>query len=206
MTDTSSDADVSRCPSCDSEVGEDAVLCISCGYHLQKGAHLEVDSRRERRHWLGFITSQNAVVLFSGAGALLGVSLAVVLGSMYGTGMAFEMGIYIFVGLVLGTVIGGGIGFVVSSRLPDASAEGASEQLMGGLFTLIGGFMVCGIGIVSFGVLNDAESRGGPVTLPKIAIAVYELLGKWGVLAGMVGVGMVLIVLGVRAMMPGKGD
>ena len=30
-----------RCPECDAGLPEGAVLCVSCGYHLEKGKHLK---------------------------------------------------------------------------------------------------------------------------------------------------------------------
>jgi len=137
---------------------------------------------------------------------MLGILSALVLGILDGSGvMSFEMGIYVFVGLVLGTVIGGGIGFGLSPFLPGASAETSSEQLIGGLFRVIGGFMVTGVGLVSFGVFSEMDAGGsGPERMPKVAIALYELSGKWGVLVVMGAAGITLIVLGVRAMLPSK--
>lgn len=31
----------SKCPSCNQTLGEDAVICLNCGYHTQDGTHLE---------------------------------------------------------------------------------------------------------------------------------------------------------------------
>jgi hypothetical protein len=118
---------------------------------------------------------------------------------VFGAISMFEVGVNVFVGAVLGTALGGAIGYGLSPLLPRASSEIASEQLMGGLFRVIGGFMFVGVGIVSFGALHNTS---GPTWLPKIAIAIYTVLGEWGVLVILVGAGLLLIILGIRAMLP----
>jgi hypothetical protein len=162
---------------------------------------------RKRRYLWGILHGGNALALCAGAGVLLGTLLAVVLGILFGSGtgpdMGFEMGIYIFAGVVLGTAIGGGIGYVLSSILPNASSESVSEQLTGGLFRVIGGFMITGIGIVSFGVFDGMEANGiAPGRMFAIALLLYELVGKWGVLVIIGGAGVSMIVFGIRAMIP----
>jgi hypothetical protein len=112
--------------------------------------------------------------------------------------MVFELGIYVFVGAVLGIALGGGIGFVLSPFLPRASTSNASDQL-GGMLRVIGGLLVTGVGIVSFGALYGRKPSG---TNFKIVLLIYELLGEWGVLIILCGVGLTLIVLGIRAMLP----
>lgn len=42
MTYDLQEPDESRCPSCNAEIARDAVLCVSCGYHLKKKIHLPV--------------------------------------------------------------------------------------------------------------------------------------------------------------------
>jgi hypothetical protein len=39
------------CPSCGTNVDRGAVLCIDCGYHLEKGEHLETKRKPFRRTW-----------------------------------------------------------------------------------------------------------------------------------------------------------
>lgn len=150
------------------------------------------------------LNSRNAVAVCAGAGLLLGAVSALVGGFLYGTGMLFEFIIYLFVGVVLGTVFGGLFGAVLASRLPDSSSEVTSEQVMGGVMRVIGGFFVLGIGAMSFAVFNDMERRGssGPSRMWAIPMALYDVLGKWGMLLIMAGFGITLIVLGVKAMIP----
>jgi hypothetical protein len=71
------------CPSCGTKMDRGAVLCIDCGYHLEKGEHLETKRKPFRRTWSqglplwGQIIA--AVILLSGS-----VACVVVLGPKWG--------------------------------------------------------------------------------------------------------------------------
>jgi hypothetical protein len=54
------------CPSCRTELAEKAVLCVGCGYHLERGEHLKTRSQRFHRQWdfgLTVAAQAGAVVL-----------------------------------------------------------------------------------------------------------------------------------------------
>lgn len=40
-----------ECPSCDAELPDGAVLCVECGYHLERGEHLQTKKKRFSRRW-----------------------------------------------------------------------------------------------------------------------------------------------------------
>ncbi len=44
-------ARVRKCPSCKTPLDEDAVLCVDCGYHLEKKKHLKTVSKRVELFW-----------------------------------------------------------------------------------------------------------------------------------------------------------
>lgn len=221
MTDLSTDGNVSRCPSCQAELAQGAVLCVACGYHLEKKTHLGTEhapqattkkkkkKKKSKRYLWGILHGGNAMVLCTLSGFMLAVTLALVLGTIFAAGneLFFELSIYVFFGALVGLGVGGGIGYILASILPHDRSEDVSDQLQGGLFKVIGGFVLIGIGLISFAIFNDME-RGatGPGRMFSIAILVYELLGKWGVLVVISGGGLALMVLGFRAMIPSKSE
>jgi hypothetical protein len=138
---------------------------------------------------------------------MVAVLLALVLGTVFaaGTDLFFELSIYVFFGSLVGLAVGGGIGYVLASILPKDSSVDVSSQLQSGLFQIIGGFVLIGIGLFSFAIFREVDAGGrGPDRMFKIAIALYELLGAWGVLIVLCGAGLILMGLGIRAMIPSK--
>ncbi|HSG71711.1 MAG TPA: hypothetical protein VLA12_14915 [Planctomycetaceae bacterium] len=220
MTDLSTDVDVSRCPSCQAELAQGAVLCVACGYHLEKKTRLGTEQvppakkkkkkkKKTKRYLWGILHGGNAIALCTLAGFMLAVTLALVLGTIFAAGneLFFELSIYVFFGALVGLGVGGGIGYILASILPHDRSEDVSDQLQSGLFKVIGGFVLIGIGLISFAIFNDMErGAAGPGRMFSIAILVYELLGKWGVLVVISGGGLALMVLGFRAMIPSKSE
>lgn len=148
------------------------------------------------------LNSRNAIAICTLAGFSLGLSLAIILGLMFstaGSAWLFEMGFYVFAGVVGGSAIGGLVGYILSGVLPDSSSERSGEQIYGGVFTAIGGFFIACLGVASF---FHFHGGGTASSLPRIVLAVYELLGKWGLLIVLGGGGVAMLVGGVRSMIP----
>ncbi len=220
MNDSFTDLDVRRCPSCQAELGLTDVLCVACGFHLKKGIRLTTDhkpnepataapakrkGKRKRKYVWGFLHAGNALVLFSGTGFVLGILGGVVLSLLMGSASGLEYGINVFACMVVGTAIGGGTGYVLAAKLPNPSRSNVSEQLNAGLFRVVGGFMMFGLTIISFGAFDGIEAgQRGPSHLPRIAVALYLLLGKWGMLAAMLAITFSLLGFGIRAMIYGE--
>lgn len=158
--------------------------------------------RRKRKRYLGGILhAGNAIVLCCCVGFVLGLIFGVALGFIMKSHTGFEVGVNLFAGMLGGTAIGGGVGYLLAGILPGASAD-ASEQLSRGLYPVIGGFILVGIGIVSFGAYSGMERGGRPKTGFKVAIALYDIFGSWGMLIILGGAGLAMIAFGVRAMLP----
>jgi hypothetical protein len=225
MTEESTDYSVIRCPSCQAELGLGDVLCTACGYHMIRQTHITPQKKspaaeaaagddspkpkkrkKKKRYLWGLLHGGNAMALCSGMGLMLGVLAALVLGTLFAAGnqLIFELSIHTFVGAIGGAAVGGGIGYVLASILPSPTGDESSHQLRNGLITVVWGFVITGIGLLSFAVFNDMEANGrSPGTMFKLSLALYELTGKWGVLLILGGGGLAIIVLGFRAMLPG---
>jgi hypothetical protein len=65
----------SSCPGCGAAMAAGAVLCIDCGYHLGKGAHLKTRHKRLRRVWDAGRTLARRLLAFIGV-LLFGGALA----------------------------------------------------------------------------------------------------------------------------------
>jgi hypothetical protein len=161
------------------------------------------------------LSRRTAIPVCAIAGLLLGALLSAAGGYFFGTGMIEEYLIYGFVGVVLGTVLGGVIGAVLASRLKDSDSRGAtsdsgdvtsgstdtSGQLIGGVMRIVVGLVIIAAGGLFFTILGTMErGGGGPRRMPRIVIAAYELMGKWGVLGVLGAIGLAMIFGGVRSM------
>jgi hypothetical protein len=202
MTEVSIDGNVSRCPSCQAELAQGAVLCVACGYHLEKKIRLGTEhapqettkkkkkkNKKGKRYLWGILHGGNAMALCTLAGFMLAVILAIVLGIIFAAGneLFAEVGIYVFFGGLVGLAVGGGGGYILASILSHDSSEDISYQLRSGLFTVIDGFVLLGCGLASFGMFREPDK-------------------KWGLLIILGSIGLVRMVLGVRAMMPSKSE
>jgi hypothetical protein len=153
------------------------------------------------------LNSRNAIPLCAAAGLALGVLLALVLGSIFsvgGSSLMFEMFIYLFAGVVGGSALGAFIGFLLTGILPKASHEDSHEQMFSGVFNAVGGFILAAISLMFFWYCREVEAGGGEPEgrFPRIIVAVYLLLGKWGVLLVAGGAGLFMMVVGIRIMIP----
>jgi hypothetical protein len=158
-----------------------------------------------KRYLWGILHGGNALVLCATMGFMIGTLLTMILWFMFDAEMMFVLGFYLFAGMLGGTAVGGGIGYVLSGILPNASSESVSDQLNNGFYGVLGGFVVTGIGFFCFGQIHEAEKAGqDPGQMFKIGRALYDLVGKWGVLVVLVGGGLTMIGFGVRAMIPKK--
>lgn len=50
------------------------------------------------------------------------------------------------------------------------------------LSNLLGGLFLIAIGIGGYFLFNHLETNGGSMRIPVIAIGLYNLIGKWGIL------------------------
>jgi hypothetical protein len=153
------------------------------------------------------LNSRNAIPLCTAAGLAVGLLLALTLGSIFsvgGSSLMFEMGIYTFAGIVGGSALGGFVGFLLTGILPNASDEDVGEQMFGGVINAIGGLLVAGVALAFFWYFREVEAQGADPegAMPKIIWLAYNLTGKWGMLILVGGAGIILMVIGIRKMIP----
>jgi hypothetical protein len=63
-----------RCPHCNTRLTEDAVLCVECGYHFEKGTRLKTQRKPFRRVWNTTVAPE---VLLGIAGTVFVVTVVV---------------------------------------------------------------------------------------------------------------------------------
>jgi hypothetical protein len=84
--------------------------------------------------------------------------------------------------------------------------ETTPKQMISGGF-----FLVC-IAVVAYFYIGHAEQTNGSFRLPVIIVPVYKVLGKWGIVGLVAGIGILSLAMGVhelrkkRAVRPQAGD
>ena len=61
-----------------------------------------------------------------------------------------------------------------------------------------GGFFLICIAVVAYFYIGHAEQTDGSFRLPVIIIPVYKVLGKWGIVGLVAGIGILSLAMGVH--------
>ncbi len=64
--------------------------------------------------------------------------------------------------------------------------------------------VLLGGGVWLFKVFNDLEQKGGQIRMNVVIIAIYKVLGKWGVLGVMLLGGIVALIIGIRQLVASR--